>query len=63
MAMTFPPPPHENHTTLPLTCNLGEHALTIATDGTLEITDTQTVTQLTPDEAYKLLITLQTLFA
>jgi hypothetical protein len=46
-----------------LTYDLGEHTLTIGTDGTIEIADTQIIIELTPDEAYKLLLTLQAMFS
>jgi hypothetical protein len=48
--------------TTPVSYDLGEHTLTIDQDGTIEIADQVTVTELTPDEVYKLFTVLLTLF-
>lgn len=61
MAMMFPT--QSDSTVTPRTLNLGEHSLTINPDHTVEIADQQVAMQLTSDEAYKLLVTLQTMFS
>lgn len=61
MALTIPLD-HIDPTASPLTYNLGEHTLIISADGAIELADTQVVMQLNPDEVYKLLVTLQTMF-
>ncbi len=52
----------DSHLASSSTYDLGEHTLIIASDGTIEIADQGTATQLTPDEVYKLLTVLLTLF-
>jgi hypothetical protein len=42
---------------------LGEHTVTLHADEAIEIADTRVAMQLNSDEVYKLLVTLQTLFA